>query len=60
MLYTVIGMSGLVSLMSNWDTEIGWLRDGVQQVRRTGDDKKTWSDCGSLSVLRLQVTSGPY
>ena len=34
--------------------------DGCIEVRRTGDDKKTWSDCGSLSVLRLQVTSRPY
>ena len=34
--------------------------DGCIEVRRTGDKKKTWSDCGSLSVLRLQVTSGPY
>jgi len=30
MQYTVRGMSGLVSLMSNGDTEIGWLSDGVQ------------------------------
>ena len=31
MQYTVIGMSRLVSLMTNGDREIGWLRDGVQQ-----------------------------
>ena len=29
MQYTVVGMRGLVSLMSNGDMEIGWLRDGV-------------------------------
>jgi len=31
MQYTVIGTKGLVSLMSNGDMEIGWLRQGVQQ-----------------------------
>jgi hypothetical protein len=31
MQYTVIGMRGLVSFMSNGDMEIGWLRKGVQQ-----------------------------
>jgi hypothetical protein len=31
MQYTVIGMRGLVSLMSNGVMEIGWLRDRVQQ-----------------------------
>jgi hypothetical protein len=31
MQYTAIGMKGLVSLMSNGDIKIGWLRQGVQQ-----------------------------
>lgn len=31
MAYTEIGMRGVVSLMSNGDMEIGWLRDGVEK-----------------------------
>jgi len=33
MQYTVIGMRGVVSLMSNGDMEIGWLTLEVQQEK---------------------------
>jgi len=45
MQYTVIGMSGLVSLMSNGDMEIGWLRRGFSRGKSLCGGKENIISC---------------